>query len=300
MFESNKKNIASYILSEVITIKVFYIKKDDKPNRLKTILNLIKVNNNEMILPYNLKQEKTHIIAKKINKICQKTNTTNIVLAKDLKTNENLIKRINNYNLHIFDGRWLFGYMAYETIDYIINKLNKKKSETEISILINVPTKEVLETIKILAKEYKRINIITNHIAKFKRLEEKLYNKDGIMIVVSNNKKRSLANAEIILNFDFVKENLNKYNIYDEAIIINIEGDMKISKKRFNGINVNNYEISSIRENDNFSVDKLNTYSLKDLVEAELYREDSFKNIRRDVQKGMYCIKELYGKSGVV
>ena len=120
------------------------------------------------------------------------------------------------------------------------------------------------------------------------------------MITITNNKRKSLLKSEIILNFDFVQEVLNEYNIYENAIIINIEGDIKILKKRFNGINVNNYEIKSIISNDLFSVEKLKYFYLKDLAEAEIYRKDSFENIKKDIKKGKYEIKNLYGNNGIV
>ena len=52
--------------------------------------------------------------------------------------------------------------------------------------------------------------------------------------------------SQIILNIDFPKELINKYNIQDEAIIVNVKGTVKINKKRFNGLNINDYEIDSL------------------------------------------------------
>ena len=37
----------------------------------------------------------------------------------------------------------------------------------------------------------------------------------------------------IILNIDFPQELINKYNVQDEAIIVNIKRKTKINKKRF-------------------------------------------------------------------
>ena len=77
---------------------------------------------------------------------------------------------------------------------------------------------------------------------------KEIYQKEGILIVVTNNKKKSLLKPEIILNMDFSKEILNKYKINENAVVLNLEGDMKIEDKRFNGINVNDYEIDVGRE----------------------------------------------------
>lgn len=287
----------------MINIKAFYIKEADKPSIIKQILNTVKTQNNELIIqPIKEKHTQKHIekMAVKINKICKKKHVQNIVLSKKLQTNQELQTAIISNKINIFDGRWIFNFLAYETIDFIIQKMNRKKEETEVSILTNDITYQAIETIKMLVKEYKRVNIVTNNINKFKYLENKIYNEYGIMITVTNNKRKSLTKSEIILNFDFSKELLNQYNIYDEAIIINIQGNMQIKKKRFNGLNINDFEITSTREEDYFELQKLKEFYLKDLLEAMLYRKDSFYNIRQDITRGHFKIKELYGVNGKV
>ena len=67
------------------------------------------------------------------------------------------------------------------------------------------------ENIKILAKKYKSINIVTNHVEKFKKLEKSLEEDEGIIISITNNKKRSLMKSGIIINIDFPNELINKY-----------------------------------------------------------------------------------------
>ncbi|MBR3249963.1 MAG: hypothetical protein IKF83_04670 [Clostridia bacterium] len=280
----------------MITIKAFFVKEADKLNILKHIFNVIDIHNNELImqpLKDNLKQRKINRITRKIVKICKKKNVASIVLSKRLKSNQELVNEIIENNIHVFNGRWLFNYMAYDAVEYILQQNGRKKEKTEISILTNNLTHPSIETIKMLVKEYKRVNVVTNNIDKFKYLENKIYNEYGIMITVTNNKRKSLQKSEIILNFDFSKELLNKYNIYDEAIIINIQGNMKITKKRFNGLNLNDYEIWSTKAYDYFEIGKINDFDLKDLLEAELYRRDSFYNIRQDIVKGHFKIKNL-------
>ena len=54
---------------------------------------------------------------------------------------------------------------------------------------------------------------LTNHIEKFKTLERKVLEEYGIMITINNNKKKSLAKSNIILNMDFPNELINKYRL---------------------------------------------------------------------------------------
>ena len=109
-----------------------------------------------------------------------------------------------------------------------------KKEKLNVSILVNDVEDYVLENIKLIVRKYKRVNIVTNHLEKFKKLEKEIFEKDGIMVTVTNNKKKSLTKSNVILNYDFPTELINKYKIYDEAIILNVKQNVSISSKRFN------------------------------------------------------------------
>ena len=98
---------------------------------------------------------------------------------------------------------------------------------------------------------------------------------------------------------DFNKEVFNNYQIYEEAIIINLEGNMKIESKRFNGININDYEIETGREEIIWR-ENVKKFRTKDLVESVLYMKDTFNNIRKKIIKNNISIKELYGINGPI
>lgn len=98
---------------------------------------------------------------------------------------------------------------------------------------------------------------------------------------------------------DFNKEVLNNYQINEEAIIINLEGNMKIESKRFNGININDYEIETGREEIIWR-ENMKKFRTKDLIESVLYMKDTFYNIRKKICKNNINIKELYGINGTI
>lgn len=232
---------------------------------------------------------------KKILKILNKHSVKNVVLSKETQKNEILINYLNSNNVNIFNGRWLEKYLAYEIIKYILVKKNIKKEETEIAILINQIDEVSTENIKLFAKEFKRVNVVTNHIEKLKKIEENIFDKFGIMITITNNKKKSLKNAKIILNMDFPEELINKFNIYDEAIILNLDGNAKINKKRFSGLNINNYEIAL---ND---VDYLSEkFYIRDIFESQIYKKTTFKNIRKEIKEKGVNIEQLIGVNGLI
>ncbi len=277
---------------------MFYIEKNDKPNWLEKKLNLIKIQDNTIILPITkeIGNKKIEKLAQKTRKAIQKySNSKKIVLSKEMYNEQIYLNYLNTYGLEIQDGRWLFEILLPDTVEYIIDK--KKIEKTNISIMINDLTDIELENIKILAKKYKSINIVTNHIEKFRKLEKQLDENEGIIITITNNKKKSLMKSQIILNIDFPQELINKYNIYDDAVIVNLKGNIKINKKRFNGLNINNYEI-------NFRFDKQNNkalnnkYYLKDLYQSELYKRQRISEIKKQIKNDKVVIKNLIINNG--
>lgn len=277
---------------------MFYIEKTDKPSWLERKLNLVKVQENTIILPIdeNTNEKQIEKIATKTNKIIKKYSTSKkIVLSKEICKEQKYINYLNTYGLEIQDGKWLFEILLPEITEYIVNK--KKIEKTNISIMINDLTDIEFENIKILARKYKSINIVTNHIEKFKKLEKQLQENEGIIITITNNKKKSLMKSQIILNIDFPKELINKYNIQDEAIIVNVRGNVKINKKRFNGLNINDYEIDfrDDKKNNKALNDK---FYLKDLYEAGLYKKQRISEIKEKIRVDKVIIKKLILNNG--
>ena len=274
-------------------IKILYLEKVDKP---KFMFQKLKIEQDNCKIYANLEKEKN--IKKVVSKIV-KAEINAVVLSKELKSNIQLINELNSANIHIFDGRWLEKYLTYEILEFILKQKNQKKEETELAITTNEITDSCIQIIKTLAKQYKRVTVVTNHLNKLRKIEKELYDEYGILILVSNNQKKSLAKAQLILNMDFNKEVLNKYKINENAVILNLEGDMIIYNKRFNGINVNNYEIEVGREEIIWRTN-MNKFETKELLEAFLYMKDTFDNIRAKIEKYKVLVQEIYGINGKI
>lgn len=225
--------------------------------------------------------------------------TNNVVIDKELITCEKLINLLKSNDIKIFDGKWLEKYLILDILEYIINKKQIIKAETEIAITANEITDLLIEMIKILSKQYKKLTIVTNHIEKLRKIEKEIKEKEGILIILSNNKNKSLLKSQIIINMDFNQELINQYRIYEEAIIINAEENIRIDAIRFNGIVINDYEIE-IGRKEFIWREGIEKYRQRDLIEAELYVRDTYKNIRKKIQKNNIKIKELYGINGIV
>lgn len=278
---------------EVIAIKTYYIEKMDKN---KIIGRKIQLENDNIKIYMDLEKGKN---TRKLVKRLLLNETNNVVIDKELITCEKLINLLKSNDIKIFDGKWLEKYLILDILEYIINKKQIIKAETEIAITANEITDLLIEMIKILSKQYKKLTIVTNHIEKLRKIEKEIKEKEGILIILSNNKNKSLLKSQIIINMDFNQELINQYRIYEEAIIINAEENIRIDAIRFNGIVINDYEIE-IGRKEFIWREGIEKYRQRDLIEAELYVRDTYKNIRKKIQKNNIKIKELYGINGIV
>lgn len=294
---------------------MYFIQETDKPKILSQLLLIPRLEKDKIILPMFLdtkeKNEQKEIsakekdlklenritkqeilIAKKTKKILEKTNCKKIILSKELQEKEIFCNQLYTVGFEISDGRWLFKVLAFDAINYTVKKNKMTAEKIKISILVNEIDDIVLETINQIIKKYKNINIVTNHMEKFKKLEEEILEEYGIMITINNNKKKSLIKSDIILNIDFPNELINKYRIAEKANIINIRGNVRIKQKRFEGKIYNDYEIKY--ENlEEFDFDKENIYYKKNIYEAYIYKQQPIENIMNKIRKDKVKIVEL-------
>ena len=279
---------------------MYCIQESDKPNFLFKIFNIIKINENKIILPImgeeTISVKKAEKLAMKTKKILDKTISKKIVISKKIKKQEKYMELLSNYNYEIVDGKWLFEVLSCKALDYVTSKRKLKKQELAISILVNNLSEYMIENIKQIAKEYKRVNIVTNYIEKFKILEEQILQKDGIMITVGNNKKKGLSKSNIILNVDFSSKLINQYNLSENAVIINIWHNVFIEKKRFNGITINNYDIA-FKNFDSYDYDFNTKYKACEMYEAQMNKKMPFYEVMKKIQNDKVQITKLIGKN---
>lgn len=274
---------------------MYFIREIDKPNRWLEKCNIVKMKDNEIILPIveEMKSKQIFKLETKTKKLLKKTNCRKLVLSKFMKKQEEFCNYLYSDNFDIADGKWLWEVLSGESLNYIVQKKNLKKQELIVSVLVNQLSEITLQNIKKIANEYKRINVVTNHIDKWKKIEEEILEQQGIVLTITNNKKKSLLKSNLILNIDFPTELINQYQIKDDSIIINIQGNVFIKKKRFSGLCINDYEITCINglEYEN----KSEKFFVKDIYEATLYKRQPLDEIRKKLYKDNVQIAWLQG-----
>ena len=282
---SETHETCDFVKRIVIKIKkIFNIVEFSEDNGKTTItLPLFKSN--------KISNKKIIKIAKRINKKLYDNNIENVVLSNYLEENEILKQKLYCQNINILDGRYLFYLLIPEIIDYILKRQKVKLQNGEVTLLINDFTKNNAKIITYIAQNVKRVNIVTNHSNKFKKIEDYLYNELGVILNITNNKSKSLSNANLIINIDFPEEIINKYEINSNAIIVNIFNEIKIRAKKFNGININYYKACIPKE---YQIDGFQNNLV---YESSIYKY-SYENARKDIIANKIRIKKLVGING--
>ena len=276
---------------------MYYICETDKPSKIAEFFSIGKLDNNHIILPItktNIDEKTSYKLAIKTKTILSKTNSKKIVLSKKIKEQTSYVNYLYSYNYEIVDGKWLFQVLIFDVLEYVIKKLKIKKEDIKLGILVNDISDLALYAIVELVKKYKNVKIVTNHINSFKNIEEKISEKYGILISVGNNKRKVLSKTNIILNLDFPTELINRYKINSESTIINFKGNVKIKDKRFNGLNINDYEIDWEEQ---VNSDKFYT---KDLYEAIQYKNQPIEETLRKLKRDNIKIKELIAQNTTI
>ena len=107
---------------------------------------------------------------------------------------------------------------------------------------------------------------------------------------------------KLIFNLDFPEEILNEYYIYDRAIIINIHKKIKILSKKFNGININYYNIELSNKYKEYlkKYNIYNNFSNNELLESILYNGKDFYNRIDFLEDNNVIILNLIGENGII
>lgn len=281
---------------------MYYISEGDMLNPITKKLNIIKLKGNNIILPIEkdekIPEKKEIKLAKKTKKIINTLNSKKIIISKEIKKHEKYTSNLQTNDLEIINGKWLYTILLPEILTYITKKQNKEPEKTTIHILVNNPTEISINNIKLLSKKYKNITIITKHIEKFKKIEDQILEETGALIAVTNNKRKSLSKAQIIVNIDFPNEYINQYTINENSTIIDLYGGTKINKKRYNGIIIHDYEIE-IKNKKEYTIDE-KKYEQKEIYEAKFYKKQPIKYIREKLKKDGITITKLYTTKQII
>lgn len=228
---------------------VGYIKKQNKPidliDKIKYFFKSVKVTQCNMGYVLEIPSKgSTDKMINKVSKIIKKLEIDNIVFSNELIYTEFSCRVIDNLDKEIVcDGRKLMIYMQYNILIYILNIQNIDISNADVYFLIKKDNDLNLQFLSKFIENCKTVNIVTNDIARFKEVQERIYENENILIGISNNKSKALKRARYILNINMDENDIKKYKINRDAIIINLKNMVYYNNPGFNGININYMQI---------------------------------------------------------
>lgn len=278
---------------------IIYIRQAVKVNFLHRMFNIIKTENVEnktiFTIPINKKSTKwkTKHVMEKLGKYLYDNNIKDVALEQALMENEEAKNILYSYNINILSGAELSKFLIHNVLKKIYQYKNSKIETSEITILVNENTDINIHNIKLIAQNVKRLNIIANNIKKFRRVVEYLYKEYGILIKLSNNMKTNIKSSEIIINIDFPEEILNKLDIPNNAIVINIPKNINITSKRFTGVNVKSWNIKIPNKY------KVEGFQDKIIYESLIYKKPIIK-VFNQIENDHIEIEELIGLNGAI
>lgn len=246
--------------------------ENKKSNIIKKIFKKTELLQNTIIINQDIekiKLRKKIKIIKNINRILEMNKCKTVLLSKDIKKDEELVNLLYSNNINIIDGKTIFKMKMIEVLEYILKRKNISCNDAKLAIISNTVNSFLKNNTMILAKKVKELTIATNKRKEFKKIDEVLCD-EGIIITITNNRKKGIIRSDIILNIDIPKEIINLYNIKDDAIIVNFEENVKIRKKRFAGVIIDGYK-SRLDVKDVVKNEEIMRYSLLKSENEEKY-----------------------------
>lgn len=292
---------------------IAYIKQERMKNILWDKIRKLEVNlfNNNYIINLFEFNDKTII---KLVKIIKRYKIDSVVFSKDIdkEFSNQVMNRLVDEGMIIdnLKGKKLMEYMGLEIIEYILKIQETEMNREEIYFLLK---KEEIESIidtdylTNYIKGFRLVNLVSNDIRQLKKIQDKILEKDNILISISNNKKKALKRAKYIININLNKKELEKYTINRYAIIINLRETVKYDEPSFGGININNIEIIvpeeyiEIHEEIGIKFDISSIYeSIVFSMTNKINNTNNYKSIHDKIEKDGIMIKYLIGNNGII
>ena len=236
-------------------MRVGYIKKEKFPlkiiDKIKYFWGMVIVHEYEKGIVFQIplleKEKKMEQVVHQLFRKIQKAKVDTLVFSEDCIHSAIYSKMeafLQNTGCHILTGRKLMHYMNYEILEYILKIQKTTMNQEDIFFLIKKDNQLDLQFLSRFVENCKTVNIVTNDIERFKKVQDSLYQKENILIGVSNHKGKSLKRAKYILNVNMEKKEIEKFKINRDAILINFKEKILYDNPAFNGININYFQIS--------------------------------------------------------
>ena len=276
----------------------FLEKYQNFPKSMRKIIFKSKCRNGKFIsqkidgMDYIILPEVNKNVLKRLSLLANIRCWKNICISNNLMNDKNFCEFLKENSLNLIDGKWLYKNIVDKIAEYILDINNEKMENQEISILCNKLDENILFKIKEMAQKSKICNILTNNIKQFKKLENELFKSNGIVLNISTNFKKTLLKSSIIINFDFTDNYIERCIFSKNAYIINIDKNIKIDKKYWNGKAINSYETNMPNKYLKYK-EIFDGFDNFILYESFIYKHTNYMNIKKEIEEDNVKIVNL-------
>jgi len=186
----------------------------------------------------------------------------------------------------------------YAMIEFYLEAGNVEKQEVDLYFLCKEFSKETVSIVKRLAKEYRSVNIVSDEILGYRKIADKVYEQNAQLITVSNNRKKALKSAKLIINYDMKEEEIVAYNINRESSIMNIQTTIKKMPIGFCKLIIN--DILLKKEEDAEIPLENKGFEIEDMISSILYKESNREEKQNIMEKLGVKIQAFKGLNGTI
>lgn len=243
------------------------------------------------IIMVNSMELKEKELGKLVHKIKQR-GINQVVLSNDFTNQKDIFI---DHGIHILDGKYLMRNLLKDIILYIFQDKDVDISKEPLYVTIDDDSNS--EIIMDVANLFKSLNIVTCKLKKLKRLDKKLEENSELVYSITNNLKKSLKRARIIVNFDYDEKFFSEARLNREAIIINLCSKKIVLKNTFKGLIIENVDI--LYRQNCIEMETFNNYNKAEVLESNIYGK-SYNNVTELCRIFDCKITNLVGKNGKI
>lgn len=180
-----------------------------------------------------------------------------------------------------------------EEVAYILQCQERKKENADVYFLVNEYSREMKEILAYFAREYKVVHILSKNMKYYTRWIERLEQEDITNVIYSRNYRKSLAKADLVINVDFSNEELKKFKLNQNAVIIYLKEKNPELEQVFNGLFVIGFCTNLVQENP-----MLSQFSPEEIYIAQLEEKLNLEEVWQKMKKDAVNVRYLQGING--
>ena len=240
------------------------------------------------------KNEKT--IFKKIIKEMNMHKVENVLLSKELNKNINLYHALEESKKYIITGKRMSKALLNKFVHEISKYTRFSKEKMNVLLLMNEYSLENIDLIELLSKDVKEFNLISRNYTKYEKTSARLFEHYGYMINLYNiDTTKDFRRTNLVINLDFSEKEIQKIKLPKNSIILSLNNYIKTVKNGFNGVIINDVEVTSLDKENN------TRYRGLALCEAQIYKPlRKLKDNERLFNTEKYIINGYIGSKGKI